>query len=411
MKTIGIIGGGAAGMMAAASILEYRDKCKVVLFDGNKRLGEKVRISGGGRCNVTTGVEDPREVLKKYPRGSKFLSFAMYEFLPMAVRTWFEDRGVLLKKEADLRVFPFSDNGDDVVGVFERLFADKQVDVRLRSKVIEVRKHAQGFEVHTDAGTTVVDALILATGGRAFRHTGSSGDGYTFAEGLGHTLTKLAPSLGSFLCEEQWPKEVSGISFPYVRLHVDGLAKSYDAEGPVLFTHRGITGPAVFTLCSLSAFETCSKERPLVVKLALLPQYNLERLFEEILTSATGSKKELHTILSAWLPKSFALMLLRDVCGVDPKMVGAEASHKLMRTIVSHILQLKVTVYGKGAGDEFVTAGGVSLEEVDQKTMESKITPGLYFAGEILNIDGFTGGYNLQGSWATGRLAGRSASE
>lgn len=408
---LGIIGGGAAGMMAAAAATH--GGADVILFDGNTRLGTKVRISGGGRCNVTTGIDSPKEVLKRYPRGSTFLSYAMHEFPPARVRAWFENHGVPLKTEQDMRVFPRSDDGDDIVGVFEDLFKKYGVQVHLGEKVEQVRlvsstekSEQEKFEIITAKGKYTVDKLVIATGGRAFRHTGSKGDGYAFAQSLGHHITKLAPSLNSFVVEEKWPREIAGVSFPYARLHLKGEDDAYDAEGPFIFTHRGISGPAVFTLSSLSAFEHCGKDCPLHVYIDLLPQYNQEVLFDMLYEASEGeAKKQIINALHDVLPQSVLRVMLALV-KVDESRKAGEVGKKPLRELAQMIKHLPITVVGKGAGDEFVTAGGMDLEEIDPKTMQSRIIPGLYFAGEVLNIDGFTGGFNLQASWATGRLAG-----
>lgn len=406
---IAIIGGGAAGLMAAAAIREQCPDHEVLLIEKNDGLGKKVLISGGGRCNVTTGFRDVREVLTKYPRGGKFLNSAMRRFPPDAVYAWFEDRGVPLKTEDDLRVFPQSDDGADVVGVFERLFARSNVRAMLGRHAIKVERRDAGFAVtFKDGGVMEVDKIILTTGGQAYRHTGSTGDGYAFAEALGHTLTPLAPSLNSFFTRETWPKEVSGLSFEKAGLRT-AFGKPYEFTGPILFTHRGVSGPAVFALSSLVAFEQYDQLRPMKLTIDLFPDRAEEALRNEIESAMREhARKNFGNVLDFFMSKTLAAVVCREL-KLAPDSRAADASKKTVAAVAAWLKGVPLTVIGRGAGDEFVTAGGVDLAGVDQRTMESKITPGLYFAGEILDIDGFTGGFNLQASWATGRVAGESA--
>lgn len=408
---VAIIGGGAAGLMATATLIESAPEAEIFLIEQNASLGKKVIISGGGRCNVTTGIQDVRTVLTKYPRGNKFLSSAMYTFPPEAVYAWFEDHGVPLKCEDDMRVFPRSDEGHDIVGVFENLFASAKVHIMLKSAAIEIEKDGAGFIVHLkDKEPLNVDVVMLATGGQAYRHTGSKGDGYAFAISLGHTITKLAPSLNSFTTQESWPAELSGLSFVNAKITAD-RGNGFTFTGPFLFTHRGVSGPAVFALSSLVAFEHYEKNEPLKVGIDLFPDESEEELFKRITSKAKEfSKKNAVNVLAMLVPKSLVHILISELdVSEDKKMSGLP--FKEVRTITAWLKHIPLNVIGRGAGDEFVTAGGVELSEINPSTMESKITPGLYFGGEIMNVDGFTGGFNLQASWAAGRLAGLSIAE
>ncbi len=409
---VGIVGGGAAGLMAAATILETRHNFADVggfLIERNDGLGKKVIISGGGRCNVTTGIQDVRVVLTKYPRGGKFLSKAIYNFPPEDVYAWFESHGVPLKTEEDLRVFPQSDNGKDIVGVFENLFRSSNVEVLLKHSVESIQKTGDGFLLNfVDNGTLEVDAVILTTGGQAYRQTGSKGDGYAFALSLGHTITKLAPSLNAFFTRETWPAEVSGLSFEKAEFRTKRV-KSYSFTGPFLFTHKGVSGPAVFALSSQVAFENYDSREPLKIEIDLFPDETTEGLVGNIQEKiALVSKKSLSNALALVVPKSLIEIMLREL-NIDGGAHAAEVGKNILTRCAGWLKAIPLNVVARGAGDEFVTAGGVSLDEVDPQTMESKICPGLYFAGEILDIDGYTGGFNLQASWATGRLAGMNA--
>ncbi|PIR55238.1 hypothetical protein COU74_02445 [Candidatus Peregrinibacteria bacterium CG10_big_fil_rev_8_21_14_0_10_36_19] len=408
MIKVAIVGGGAAGMMAAATVVEADTDAEVFLIEKNTILGRKVIISGGGRCNVTTGIDDLKVVLKKYPRGEKFLRTAMYNFKPEDVRKWVEDHGVKLKVEKDMRVFPVSDNGKDVVGVFEKVLKNDKAKIIFKKSVKTISKMGGYFSVELDDGEILeVDKVILTTGGQAYRHTGSVGEGYKLAESLGHSITPLAASLSAFLVKEDWVKNLSGVSFSNVKLK---LVKNERNEfaGPIMFTHKGLTGPAVFALSSMSAYELIEKEDNADLFMDFVPDISYEELSKQIeKTMKNEPKKFFYKTLGGFAPKSF-IKSLCDELGVNIEKINAEVSKKDFNKVIEGLKNCRITLNGRTAGEEFVTAGGVELTEVDSKTMESKICPGLYFAGEILNIDGFTGGYNLQVAWCTGRLAGEN---
>lgn len=408
---VAIIGGGAAGMMAAASVLETNPQAEIFLIEKNEALGKKVIISGGGRCNVTTGIFDVRTVLTRYPRGNKFLSSAMYSFPPEKVYAWFEAGGVPLKIEEDLRIFPQSNNGKDVVGVFERLFASSNVNVLLRSNIIKVEAKGGKFKLtqKDDFEEIIVDRLILTTGGQAYRQTGSTGDGYAFAQALGHTITPLAASLNAFFTEETWMQELSGLSFEKAKITAKVL-NDPSWTGPFLFTHKGVSGPAVFAVSSLVASVTYDKTQPLGISIDLFPDLSLDELLASMMERiAENTKKNIANALVGRITKSLTEAMCRQL-GLSLDKHAAEFSKKELVRCVAWLKGIPLNVVARGAGDEFVTAGGVDLKEVNPSTMESKIHPGLFFAGEILDVDGFTGGFNLQASWATGRLAGQHAS-
>lgn len=409
---VAIIGGGAAGMMCAASVLEESPSAEVFLFDRNDGLGKKVIISGGGRCNVTTGIHDVKTLLTKYPRGGKFLTSAMYAFPPDAVYAWFESHGVPLKTQVDQRVFPKSDDGHDIVGVFERLFAESNARVMLKSSVAKIEKVDGTFAVHLKnrPETIMADAVVLTTGGQAYRQTGSTGDGYAFAQSLGHTITTLAPSLNSFPTQEQWPASISGLSFERASLTAKREGRP-TFTGPFLFTHKGVSGPAVFALSSFVAFETYGPKEPLEITIDLFPDATIDWLRDTFAVMlAEHSNKQFTNVLALLVPHSLAEIVVRQI-GVSESKRANQVSKKEIQQCLAWLKAISLTVIGRGVGDEFVTAGGVELSEIDPQTMQSRVCPGLFFAGEVMNVDGFTGGFNLQASWATGRLAGKSVAK
>lgn len=389
---IAIIGAGAAGLMSAATIKELNPKAEVLLFERNSRIGRKIAISGGGRCNVTTGITDKKLLLSKYPRGADFLRKSAFKhFSPEKVVAWFESHGLKLKCEADNRVFPANDNAEAVNELFEQLIPET---FKLSEAVLNIQKLADSkFEITTSKSSYIVDKLVLTTGGNAYAHTGSTGDGYNFAKSLGHTITELGPSLNSFLVHEDWVKQLSGLS-------LDNGVLSYkddSIEGPFLFTHFGVSGPTTFAFASKIPFELVTKDNPLKVFLSFgLTKNDIDNLISE------NGKKSILNILKQKLPERLSRTILEQL-KISPNQKSSEISSQNRKNIATG---LPITLIARKPGDEFVTAGGINLDEVNAKTMESKLIPNLYFAGEILNIDGYTGGFNLQASWATGRLVG-----
>lgn len=411
LMRIAIIGGGAAGMMAAATIVEQNfsapgfgapSRDKVILIERNRVLGQKVRRTGGGRCNVTTGLSAMDDILRRYPRGRNFLKHAFYEFPPWQVMEWFSAHGVPLKTEPDQRVFPKSDRSEDIVAVFEQIFQKYNVEIFFGTTVTKVSRRNQQFILDVPGRAPLIaDRLIIATGGQPDAKSG----GYAFAEDLGHTITPLAPSLTSFTARELWIKTLAGVSFPSARLRLKGT-KDHEFTGPFVFTHQGVTGPAVFALSSLAAYEVLSPEKPARLLIDLLPDREEAALLRQLRESiAAHPKKTFANILASFIPRSVAETACRAL-DIQTEKIGAEISKKDLNKSLSWLKGVPLTVIGRAAGEEFVTAGGVSLKEVDGKTMQSKICPGLFFAGEALDVDAFTGGFNLQAAWATGRLAG-----
>ncbi len=408
---VAVIGGGAAGMMSALTILQNNPKTEVFLIERNKILGQKVAISGGGRCNVTTGLNDIKKILKCYPRGAKFLSYSMHEFAPNNVMEWFENQGLALKTEKDLRVFPASNKGEDVVNLFSQKITALGGKILLGAQVLNVSEAnsgaSKGFLIELkDAESIYVDKVIICVGGQAYRHTGSVGDGYTWAEQFGHKVTKLSPSLNAFVLKEAWVPLLAGVSFKNAGLKIEFGENKYEFNGPFMFTHKGITGPAVFAISSMIAQEWDVKVEA-TVKIDLVPNKNLQQILDFFNNESVNLKKKFKTTLDTLMPRSLASHLLKSV-GFDENKNNAEVSKKELNKIAEAVKGLPLTIVGSTAGEEFVTAGGVDTSEINNQTMESKICPGLYFAGEILDVDGFTGGFNLQAAWATGRVAGLS---
>ncbi len=395
-KQVAIIGAGAAGLMAGATILEKNKNTKIYLIEKNKSIGNKVLLTGGGRCNLTTGIFDVKEILKKYPRGSNFIKYAMHQFSPKYFFDWFEKNGLKLKIESDLRVFPVSNKSTDVVNVFEKKISSPNVVKIFSGSITDIKKNKNKFSIHFKDNKKIdVDNILLSTG--------SSVDGYKFAKNFGHTVTKLSPSLSGFSTEEDAVKQISGIAFKDVKIKLNTEKNEFIYRGPFLFTHKGISGPCIFALSALSAHEDIKRS---LLFIDFFPDKNYEILhseFQKLISS--NIKKDFSFVLSKFIPKSFAEIFL-SILSINKKCF--ELSKKDINKTIELLKNFKLSINGKIRGDEFVTAGGINLSEIDSKTMESKICPGLYFAGEILDVDGFTGGFNLQAAWATGRVAGEN---
>ncbi len=390
-----IIGAGAAGMMAAATIAESDSEAELCLIDKNAVLGRKVLISGGGRCNLTTAESDMRALMEAYPRGAKWLRFAMHEFSPSTVCEWFEAHGIPLKTEG-VKVYPQSNKGTDVTDMFQKIFDNHNVEVLLNSSVENVEKDGDGFKVNE----RYFDKVIITTGGSAYSQTGSTGDGYAFARALGHSITPLAATLTSLTSSEPWIQDLAGVSIENAKFKLLGKEK-HEISGPFLFTHKGVSGPGIFALSSLSAFE----DFPLKLFIDFVPDLDYEALTKQI---SKNSRKTLLRALNAYAPKSLLAVIFKRL-NVDGAKKSSEIAKKDLNRCIESLKNFEMPLDGRTPGAEIVTAGGISLKEVDSKTMESKITTGLFFGGELLDVDGFTGGYNLQIAWATGRLAGLSA--
>lgn len=409
--TIAIIGWWAAGMMVAATLAHRKQEgdlqdTQILLFEKNKSLGAKVIISGGGRCNLTTGYTQRSELQSKYTRGWEFFASSLKKFTPRSVKKRFESNGVPCKTEEDMRVFPVSNDGKDVVKMFEKILHEWKVTIKYSEWVIDITKDRNWFVLTTAQHIYHVDRVVLTTGGNAFSHTGSTGDGYHFARALGHTITPLWPSLNSFVTSQDRTHELSGLSFPDAVVHLTLENKTQKSQWPILLTHFGISGPLTFVAASLSAFETIAPETPLDVRLQPLADMTASGRDMFLLTESQSSKKELVTTLATKLPRRFCEGLLAEL-EILSHMAISQLSRK-DRLLLSDWLGngMSLSLIKRRPGDEFVTAGGVNTNEINPDTLESTICPWLYFAGEILNIDGVTGGYNLQMCWSTGRTVG-----
>lgn len=405
MPDIAIVGGGAAGLAAAFSALEHG--AKVTLFEPNGVLGKKLCITGKGRGNVTNHT-DPKSFLTQVLRGGKFLYSALYSFTPEDTENWLESLGVPLKTERGNRVFPVSDRACDVRDAIENSLKRSPRFTRIRAKVREIRAIAGGLQVFCEDSdkASVFDRVILACGGKSYPKTGSTGDGYRLAQSFGHRITPCSPSLTPILCRESFCGKLEGLSLKNVRLSLKnetGKGAEFSELGELLFTDSGISGPL-----ALRASAYLSGGRfPRTLELDLKPALSEEELDRRFLRDFKEStNRDFKHALDRLLPASFRAVMVA-FSGIDPAQKVHQITKAERRRLVGLFKHLTLTAEDLGGFDEaIVTRGGVDLEEVDPHTMESKLQKNLYFAGEMLDLDAFTGGYNLQIAFSTGMLAG-----
>jgi len=404
MKTdVLVVGGGAAGMMAALTAAQQG--AQVTLLERNEKVGRKIYITGKGRCNLTNDCQ-VREFLTCVPRGGKFLNSALFRFTPQDTMEFFEGLGVPLKVERGRRVFPVSDKASDVIDAL--FFALRRNKVKIVQARAEELLLADGeiTGVKTDSGAFSCKALILATGGLSYPATGSTGDGYAMAQAAGHDVMPCSGSLLPLESAEDCCKEMQGLSLKNVVLALkSGGRQVFSEQGELLFTHFGISGPLVLSASALiDSYEDCAAH------INLKPALSAQQLDERFLREFSEQKnRDLANILTALLPRLMIEPFLKK-SKLSPDLKGHSIMREQRKVLLETMQDFSFSISGSRPIEEaVVTRGGVRLEEVDPKTLGSKLCKGLYLAGEILDIDGFTGGFNLQIAWSTGRAAGLGA--
>ena len=406
MKRVVVIGGGAAGLMAA--VIAGREGAKVTLLEKMNYVGKKMGITGKGRCNITNAC-DMSEFIKNTPGNGKFLYGAYERFTNEDLLQLLHDAGLETKVERGGRVFPASDSALDVRNTFMKLMKYYGVDVHLEEPVKKILvDDGTVIGVVTDKETYHADAVVIATGGKSYPATGSTGDGYVLASQVGHTITDIRPSLVPIVTEESWVKDLMGLSLRNVELSVIAKNKVQATMfGEMMFTHFGITGPIVLSL-SHTVGKLMRKKNigtiglDINLKPALSPETLDKRLQKDF---DLYSKKQLINGMKDLLP-SRLIPLIIELAGIDPQKPINQISKEERQQIGYMLQHMPLTVKGLRPVEEaIVTAGGISLKEFNPKTMESKLVKGLYGAGEVLDIDAFTGGYNLQAAFSTGYVA------
>lgn len=406
MKRVVVIGGGAAGLMAA--VIAGREGAKVTLLEKMNYVGKKMGITGKGRCNITNAC-DMSDFIKNTPGNGKFLYGAYERFTNEDLLQLLHDAGLETKVERGGRVFPASDSALDVRNTFMKLMKHYGVDVHLEEPVKKLLvDDGVVTGVVTDKETYHADAVVIATGGKSYPATGSTGDGYILAAQVGHTITDIRPSLVPIVTEESWVKDLMGLSLRNVELSVVAKNKvQAKMFGEMMFTHFGITGPIVLSL-SHTVGKLMRKKNigtiglDINLKPALSPETLDKRLQKDF---ELYSKKQLINGMKDLLP-SRLIPLIIELAGIDPQKPINQISKEERQQIGYMLQHMPLTVKGLRPVEEaIVTAGGISLKEFNPKTMESKLVKGLYGAGEVLDIDAFTGGYNLQAAFSTGYVA------
>lgn len=406
--TVAVIGAGAAGLMAASAAAQAG--AQVVLFEKNAKVGRKIMITGKGRCNVTNDCDVPG-VLANIPVNPRFLYSALGKCSPADIMAFFEGLGVPLKTERGNRVFPVSDKALDIVDAL--FFHVKRLGVRLELgctvEGIETRDGAV-CGVRVNGKVFAADRVIVATGGASYPATGSTGDGYTFARVLGHTIIPPRPSLVPLVAEGDVCSKLMGLSLKNVRITVRENEKPiFEDFGEMLFTHFGLSGPLIL---SASAHMRHFGSKQYRVDIDLKPALDEKTLDKRLLSDFEAHKNsDFINALGELLPRKLIPVVV-ERSGIDPR-VKVHSVTKAQRQALLHLLKaFPVTITGaRPIAEAIITTGGVSVKQVSPKTMESKLVKSLYFAGEILDVDAYTGGFNLQIAWATGRLAGQSAAE
>jgi predicted Rossmann fold flavoprotein len=393
---VAVIGGGAAGFFAALSVAEHHPNARVVLLEKSSKLLAKVKISGGGRCNVTHACFTPSALSKNYPRGGKLLKKAFTQFQSTDTIDWFTHRGVPLKTESDGRMFPTSDSSQSIIDCLMQEARKKGVEIKQQTPVQSIVLFRGEFQLNADR----FDRVIIATGGSP------KSEGFDWIRSIGHSVSNPVPSLFTFKIPNEPVKKLMGLVVKDALVRIQGTKLAH--QGPVLITHWGMSGPAVLKLSAWGARELEKQGYAFNIQvnwIGISNESEVIGLMDDALPEIR--KKKMANACPFDLPKNFWLYVLQK-SGIDSDSLwldlGKKSRNKLLNTLLNDIYG----VHGKTTfKEEFVTCGGVNLSEIDFTTMQSKVVPGLYFAGEVLDVDGITGGFNFQAAWTTGFIAGK----
>lgn len=399
--SIAVIGGGAAGSFAAIAARAHHPKARISILEKSDKVLAKVRISGGGRCNVTHDQPLAKRFAQHYPRGERFLRKVFEQFAMPQTVAWFAAHGVPLKTEADGRMFPVTDDSATIVDRLLASCTEGEVDIVRHARVIGMQRVGVRYRLQLAHGAEQVhDKVIVAAGGHP------TAPAYAWLERLGHTVVPPVPSLFTFNLEQPM-KELMGVVAPHARVRIEGTG--LEAEGSVLITHWGLSGPAVLRLSAWGARELNARDYRYVVRVNWTGTNEAEVRLRMIQESALHGGRTLANASPFELPRRLWSHLLERV-GIDAGRPLSSLGRKDRDRLIDLLVNDRHAAAGKTTfKEEFVTAGGISLNEVDPVTMESRVLPGVHFAGEVLDIDGITGGFNFQAAWSTGWIAGRSA--
>lgn len=400
MTSIAIIGGGPAGFMAAIAAKENNPALEITIFDKSDMM-KTILYTGNGRCNLANATFDTKELASNYPRGEKFLYSIFSRFGVNDTLEWFKKHGIEVYTQEDSRIFPKTNEASTVREMFLERARKLGIKLNARIEIKSVSKDEHGFIVFADKRYRF-DKIIIATGGNI---KNIEPNGYSYAESLGHSITELKPALSSLSIKDKRFASLSGVSIQDVEMWIEPKKKF---SGGFVFTHKGISGPVVYKISSVYAYSNYSQNEPLPVKVNFVPAMTQEELEKDILKECeVNSKKCISNIIKKFVPQSLAEKLL-TINGIDFEIKASVLNKVQRKVIVKFLSEMPLDAVGTVPDGEIVTAGGVKLKDVNPKTMESKITEGLYFCGEVLDIDGFTGGFNLQACWSTGHIVGNS---
>lgn len=395
-----VIGGGAAGFFGALACAEAHPTARIAILEATARVLTKVKVSGGGRCNVTHNCFDPKQLVRAYPRGHKELLGPFHRFGPKDTIEWFAQRGVTLKAEEDGRMFPVTDSSQTIIDCLSGALSAAHIELKTRAFVQSVDRDDKGFRVTLKGGELLEASHVLLA-------TGSVPSAWELARSLGHRIIDPVPSLFTFEIDHPLLTDLPGLSFPRVRAELHAAGEVFVQEGPLLITHWGLSGPAVLKLSAFAARALAQSEYKAKLLVNFEPESSASSLLERFNASKNEqAKKKManHNPLAA--PKRFWETLLQTQ-GLDKNW--ADVPKKDLTRLAELISAFPFEVKGKGVfKEEFVTAGGVDRAEIDFRSFASKVCPGLYFAGEVLDIDGITGGFNFQNAWTGSYLAGQA---
>ncbi len=405
---VAVIGGGPAGMISAGRAGELG--AKVILVEKNSKLGRKLLITGNGRCNLAQAEFDIHQMIEKFGKNGKFLLSALSKFGVKETLEFFNSRGLEIKVERGDRVFPKSDNAKDVLDVLIKYMSENNVTVLCNTKVIGLEKEKNRIAyLITNKGNIVANSYIVCTGGKSFPGTGSTGDGFKWAKDLGHSVTELRPALTPLTIDEDWVKSLQGLTLKNVRISIllDGK-KQESIFGEMIFTHFGVSGPIILTISKNVGMSI--KKGKITLSLDLKPALEWAKLDNRIQRDFLKyQNRSFKNSLDELLPKKLIPVIVK-LSGIDPEKQVNSITREERHILVNLMKNLNMTVTGLlGFEHSLITSGGINIKEIDPKTMRSKLIENLFFAGEIIDIDGPTGGYNLQICWSTGYIAGESS--
>jgi predicted Rossmann fold flavoprotein len=400
-KKLVVIGGGAAGFFCAVNAAAGNPALEVIIIEKTSKLLSKVKVSGGGRCNVTHACFDIGEMSKRYPRGNHFVKKTFHQFFTTDTIQWFEERGVQLKTEADGRMFPVTDSSQTIIDCLLKEINKHGVHIRMNTEVKELRKTGDSWEIKTATDSLTADYVCVASGGYPKSAM------FAWLQQSGHSIEEPVPSLFTFNIPKHPITQLMGVSVPVARVKIAGT--KLEEEGPLLITHWGLSGPAILKLSAWGARELSSKNYEYKVIVNWLPPLNEQQLTEQFRSYRFDLAAQKITNKNPFgFPQRLWDFFLEH-SGIDKEKRWADLPAKDQNRLVKNLYNGEFDIKGKTTfKEEFVTAGGIKLNEVDTATMQSKLVPGLYFAGEVLNVDGVTGGFNFQHAWTSGFIAGKS---